>query len=54
MNIHIKQQPTVGFITRTNRKIYGHDNYNRDYKIVMGTTALLVTAGLFLAIMGVL
>lgn len=46
----VKEMPEVGFTTRTGRRIYGQDEYDRDRKIVMLVTVLAIAFALAVAI----
>jgi hypothetical protein len=54
MNLRIKSIPEAGFTTRTGRKVYGQDDYDRDKKIVYSITVVVLFAGLVMAVGGAL
>lgn len=52
MNTRIKPMPEVGFTTRTGRRIYGQNDYDRDKRIVLTAAVSLTFMALLGAVMG--
>lgn len=52
--MNIKAMPTVGFVTRSGRKVYGQNDYDRDDKINKVVALAASLTALLLALTGVI